>query len=233
MEEKSLPLVNNFSVKIDIVVPSYIKDFDCILGCIKNLSEQTIKPNNIIICVSEITNEQFIFLENEVNSMNMNVNVIINYTSNKQCAAENRNRGIQYCLDYTHPDYIMFCDCDDVVHTKKLEIFFKCVKYNKNINLLTHNYTLSQVDFDIYSDVNNDKSLLLLCYNHPHCSNLYTIPETHIHHGHIIVKSELCKEIKYDATIFPGEDGNFCQKINTKFGNVYSYNEKLVNYLPY
>ena len=44
--------MNKKNVKIDIVVPSYINDFKCILVCIKNLSKQTVKPNNIIICVS-------------------------------------------------------------------------------------------------------------------------------------------------------------------------------------
>jgi hypothetical protein len=50
--------MNKKNIKIDIVVPSYINDFYCIVDCIKNLSEQTVKPNNIIICVSQINIEQ-------------------------------------------------------------------------------------------------------------------------------------------------------------------------------
>ena len=219
--------------KIDIVIPSYITDFDCIMPCIKNLSEQTIKPNNVILCVSEINNTHKIYLENEINILNFKFNIIIHDTLMNQNASENRNRGIDYCLNYTNPDYIMFCDCDDITHTKKIEsfIYFNNMM-DSNINLFVHNYAFSEDTFDIYSDVILNKNTLLPCYNSNDCTNLYTIPETNIHHGHSIVKIGLCKDINFDELLVRGQDVDFCQRINNKYGNVYSYTEKLLKYIP-
>jgi glycosyltransferase involved in cell wall biosynthesis len=220
-------------VKIDIVIPSYIGDFNCIMVCIKNLSEQTVKPNNIIICVSEINNTHKIYLENEINKLELDLNVIINDITIKQNASANRNRGIDYCLQYTKPDYIMFCDCDDIIHTKKIEIFLYILQHITNdINLLVHNFAFKHDTFDIYSSYIANKDKLMLCYNNKTCTNLYTIPETHIAHGYAVVKTELCKDIKYNEQLTNGEDGTFCQEINNKYGKVYSYNEKLIKYIP-
>jgi hypothetical protein len=220
-------------IKIDIVIPSYIKDFDCILSCIKNLSEQTIKPNNIIICVSEINNNHKIYLDDEVNKLQLNFNVIINDTPLKHNASENRNRGIEYCLNYTKPDYIMFCDCDDIIHTQKIESFIYF--YNTmetNVNLFVHNYSFSQENFDIYAPITLNKDNLLLCNSYTNTIGLYTSPHVNIHHGHPTVKLELCKEIKYNENLNNGEDCVFCQSINTRYGNGYCCVEKLMKYIP-
>jgi glycosyltransferase involved in cell wall biosynthesis len=221
------------NIKIYVVVPSYIKDFDCILPCVKNLSEQTIKPQNIIVCVSEITNEHKETLDNAINDLKLPVNVIIHFTTMSQNASANRNRGIEYCLNNTHPDYIMFCDCDDVVHTKKIESFIACLEYRENINIFVHSYSYLQVDFDIYSNINLNVSdeNLLVCYNEPNHTNFYTIPATPVHHAHLIVKTELCRDFKYNESFHVGEDGDFCQRINKAHGKSYSYNEKLINYI--
>lgn len=220
-------------VKIDIVIPSYINDFECILPCIKNLAEQTVKPNNIIICVSEINNTHKNCLENEINTLNYEFNIIIHDTPLKQNASQNRNRGIEYCLNYTKPDYIMFCDCDDIIHTKKIDSFIYFYNaMDSNINLFVHDYALSQESFDIYGPLIFNKDKLLLCYNLNTCTNLYTIPYTDIAHGYSTVKLELCNNIKFNTQLQSGEDGDFCQRINNKYGNVYSYTEKLINYIP-
>ena len=220
-------------VKIDIVIPSYIGDFYCILPCIKNLSEQTIKPNNVIICISEINNSHKKYLEDEINTLNFKFNIIIHETLLKQNASENRNRGIDYCLNYSKPDYIMFCDCDDIIHTKKIESFIHFYNaMDTNINLFVHDYAFSQEKFDIYSAVILHKNKLLPCYNSNNCTNLYTIPETNIAHGFSTVKLELCKNIKFNTQLQYGEDGDFCQRINNKYGNVYSYTEKMIKYIP-
>ena len=163
------------NIKIDIVIPSYINHFNCVLGCIKNLSEQTIKPNNIIVCISEINTDQKEYLLNEINKINFNFNVIINDINIKNNASQNRNRGIKYCLKYTKPDYIMFCDSAG--------------------------------------------------------TNLYTKPSVKICHGHPIVKLTLCNAVKYNESMTYGEDGDFCQRINKKYGNVYCYDNKLMKYI--
>lgn len=49
------------SVKIDVIILSHTKNFNYIIECIKNLSYQTINPNNIIICISEINFYEKIF----------------------------------------------------------------------------------------------------------------------------------------------------------------------------
>jgi hypothetical protein len=224
--------MNKKNVKIDIVVPSYINDFNCILDCIKNLSEQTVNPNNIIICVSEINIEQKNYLYNEINKLNLKFNIIINDINIKQNASQNRNRGIEYCLNYTKPDYIMFCDCDDIIHTKKIEYFLYYLNnINNNLNILLHNYAFSNEYFDIYSSYNIDSNDFYLCYNSPENTNLYTIPCINITHGYPTVKLELCNEIKYNEAMTCGEDGDFCQRINNKYGEVYCYINKLIKYI--
>ena len=69
-----------------------------------------------------------------------------------------------------------------------------------------------------------------MCYNSNGHTNLYTIPSINIHHGHPIVKLDICKEIKYNEFMVCGEEGDFCQRINNKYGEVYCYINKLMKY---
>jgi hypothetical protein len=85
--------------------------------------------------------------------------------------------------------------------------------------------------FDIYSSYELDKDDLYLCHNSIGHTNLYTIPLIDICHGHPIVKLDLCNDIKYNEYMTHGEDGDFCQRINNKYGNVYCYINKLMNYI--
>ena len=167
----------------------------------------------------------------EINKLNLSFPIIINDTSIKQNASENRNRGIEYCLNYTMPDYIMFCDCDDIIHTKKIEYFLYYLSINNNINLFLHNYTYN-VSLDIYSSYELNKHKLLLCSNNINNTNLCSFPSTDICHGHPIVRTTLCKKIKYNEALTNGEDGDFCQRINNTYGSVYTFTERLMIYIP-
>jgi hypothetical protein len=221
----------NNNIKIDIIIPSYINHFYFVLDCLKNLSKQTVKLRNIIICISEIDINQKKYLSNEINKLNFNFNVIINDINIKNNASQNRNRGIEYCLKYTKPDYIMFCDSDDIIHTKKIEYFlYYLLNINNNVNLFVHEYAFSNESFDIYSSHTINEDNFHECYNSDG-TNLYTIPSVKICHGHPIVKLELCNEVKYNESMTYGEDGDFCQRINKKYGNVYCYNNKLMKYV--
>jgi len=216
--------------KIDIVIPSYINDYDCIIDCIKNLSLQTIQPNNIIVCISEINHNQKHKLEMQISDLKLNFTTVIHHTEIPQNASQNRNRGIDYCLNNTQPDYIMFCDCDDITHTKKIEYFLYCLTINSNLNIWLHSYVLGHENFDIYYEYNLDKAKLVECFNNPNNTNLYTIPELSVHHGHPIVKLAICKNLRYNENMNYGEDGDFCQRVNNEFKGVYCFTEKLLKY---
>ena len=136
-------------IKIDIVIPSYINDIYCIVPCIDNLSKQTVMPNNIIICISEINKDIANILTNEIKNMNVNTNIIVLDTTEKMNASQNRNRGIMYCKNNTNSDYIMFIDCDDFSHSKKIEYFLYFLNKNNNISLFVHNYSLNDYNFNI------------------------------------------------------------------------------------
>jgi len=219
----------NNQIKIDVVIPTYIKDFDCIMPCINNILLQTIKPNNIIVAVSEINDLQQKSLQDNINRLDYK-NIYIYSTKYKQNAAQNRNRGINYCENHTKPDYIMFVDCDDITHTKKIEIFIDYLK-KQEISLFVHDYVFKNEDLDIYKNYIYNNNDLYLCYNVIKNTNLFTIPSTKIHHGHPIVKADFCYVIKYNEKMTNGEDGDFCQRINTKFGNVYNFTKPLLKYI--
>jgi len=89
-------------VKIDIVIPTYLNDFNCILPCINNLLLLNILLHNIIISISKINYMHKNFLKDKIDALDFK-NIFIHNTSYKQNVSQNRNRVIKYCQTYTKP----------------------------------------------------------------------------------------------------------------------------------
>jgi len=205
------------SIKIDVIILSHSKNFNYILECIKNLSYQTINPNNIIICISETNFYEKKYLENQINKLNLDLNIFIDYVDKEQNLSQNRNRGIDYCINNTKPDYIMFCDSNNIIHSKKIEYFLYYL-LNININMFVHNYA----NYNEYLNI-NEKYILdnnkIILYNNSIYNN--------IHYSNIIIKLELCKIIRYDENLIIGENEDFFNKIYEEYGNIYYFDEKI------
>jgi len=97
--------------------------------------------------------------------------------------------------------------------------------------LVIHNSVFKYDSFDIYQNYHYNDDDLLKCYNENKNTNLFTIPNTKIHHGHPIVKAEICYDIDYNENMTIGEDGNFCQRISSKYGNDCNFTKPLLKYL--
>ena len=98
-------------VKIDVVIPTYIGDFDCIQKCVENLLLQTVLPNHIIIAVSEINKIIRTKLEIDLSKLDKkNTNIIILDTIEKRYCAQNRNRGIVYAKEHTIQDIFLISE---------------------------------------------------------------------------------------------------------------------------
>lgn len=226
---------NKQSVTLDIVIPSYINDCKYIIPCLENLSLQTCLPDNAIVCVSSIDQKIGNQIRQEIGKLSLPFNVVVLDTFIRQNAAQNRNRGIKYCKENTFPDYIMFVDCDDITHTRKIEYFKKIIKLRKEINLLCHKYVYHYEELDIHSNYGNPTlEELEMCRNSKTTVNMETDSEhwKRLHHGHVIIKSEVCYDIHYreEKNMEFGEDSILCQDINKKYGNIYLYTKPLVKY---
>lgn len=222
-------------ISIDVVIPSYINDYKYILPCIQNLSLQTYPPDNVIVCVSSIDEKIKDYLVGEINKLTLPFKAVVLATSIRQNAAQNRNRGILYCKENTQPDYIMFVDCDDITHTRKIEYFKKLIKLKKNINLFCHKYVYQYEDINIHSEY-EDPTLedLEMCHTVKNSINMQTNSNNckRLHHSHVIARSDLCYNILFDESAWAErkEDSLFCKNINEKYGNIYLYTKPLVKY---
>jgi len=224
------------SIKVDIVVPSYIKDLKCIVPCLRNLKKQTVTPNNIIVCISEISDNVATQLRQGIRMyLDMPCNVVLLNCTQPQNAAQNRNRGIDYCQKYTHPDFIMFIDCDDVTNIHKIEYFLQALALIPDMVLFLHDYDYDNPSYDAhesFQELTSDD--LFICRNVPNCTNLDVANEhINIHHGHPTVRSDVCFVTRYKERMprNEGEDGDFCQRVNSNNRKVIAVKCKLINYV--
>lgn len=229
--------MNNNKTPISVIIPIYPPHLKFIPSLIKNMNEQTLLPDEVILCISEISLEdsQAILEKHRHNSK---FELLIHGTHEKQNQSQNRNRGI---LIAKHK-FVMNCDADDIIHHEKIEIMKYILGLRPHTNLICHNYFYnrhkihdkSALDFSV-----NLKNLFLHADSNKYsqdtkkkmpCTNI-SIENYPVHHGHVLFNKE-CGVLyrEEDGIRNNGEDGQFCQDILFRHGNIVYIEEKLMLY---
>lgn len=100
-------------------IPNHIKFLD---RMITSLSQQTRKPNEIIVAVSELDRNDSNLLEKHLKKIFFKCRVYS--TLSKQKSWENRDRG----ASISKSDYLFFLDADDECHPQRIEVGMDLVK---------------------------------------------------------------------------------------------------------
>ena len=126
-------------MEISLVIPSTPNHFgylDCIL---QKYEENTIKPNEVIISVSQggkINTSLVNNLKSKYEKSFDSLNIILN----DKTVMEGPNRGIG--SDYSNCEYITYHDSDDIPHPQRIEVI-KHFFDNYDILHLNHSYTFN------------------------------------------------------------------------------------------
>jgi glycosyltransferase involved in cell wall biosynthesis len=194
-------------MSIALCITCYDLDFYLLDGLLEQFKNQTDTPDEIIISSSGIKNH---LLKKYKNVQINNKNVPIKNTNQEQRCVQSvaRNAG----ASMSESDYIMFFDVDDIPHPQKIEF---CKHHIQGYDFLLHNYQINNSKFENIKSLNID-TYHNFSINSTH-TNLIVDNNFAICHGHLTVKSEIFKSLKYQQISFGkkemGEDGKFCQDL--------------------
>lgn len=119
---------------IDIIIPCVPQHIEYLPNVINSINNNTIHPDNIIIALSE--SEYSNYLVNYLQRQSKSIPIILNTTSSKAYAAENRNRGAKF----SNADILMFMDADDLMFNNCIEVVMKVMNLH-NTDAVLHGYT--------------------------------------------------------------------------------------------
>ncbi len=197
-------------MNVSVIIPVYPPHYQYLSRCIKNIMTSTVLPNEIIVCASEITNENEQKLLNDLIHLCNSVTLIISGTKDQAYSGVNRNRGAHAASN----DILMFIDADDYTHPQKIEIVSKCFKRYPNIKLLLHNCSLQEDSLNIIHDVDN-----IPVFKYIGDFNKKSIVNNGmktIHRGHATVHKSIFENISY-KDVRHREDNIFTKKVHLIF----------------
>tara|TARA_Y100000816_G_scaffold212500_1_gene158021 strand:- start:1542 stop:2234 length:693 start_codon:yes stop_codon:yes gene_type:complete len=229
--------MNYNNTPISVIVPIYPPHLKHIPPLIKNMNEQSLLPDEVILCISEISLEDSQAIL-EKHTTNSKFELVIHGTPEKQNQSQNRNRGI---LIAKHK-FVMNCDADDIIHHEKIEIMKYILGLRPHTNLICHNYFYNRhntLDKSVLDFSVNLKNLFLHADSNKYsrdtkknlpCTNI-KIENYPVHHAHVLFNKE-CGVLyrEEDGIRNNGEDGQFCQDILFRHGNIVYIEEKLMLY---
>ena len=204
-------------MKLSLCITCWSGDAHLLNGCLSHFEQQTMAPDEIIISSSDLPEspcklDSIIIAEQLVPIKKVN-------RITRGLHGFPRNQGADNCDN----DFITFFDIDDIPHPRKIEITKQLIDAWKS-DALVHNYTLDNTDF-VYTDTH----LAYLVTEKDH-SSTNIISKDAIHHGHLTIRPEIVRKIRYNERRTLGEDGEFCQAVfDANYKILYSV-EKLVCY---
>lgn len=225
-------------MKLSVVVPCFPPHIKFLESCITDLKKQTYSNFEIIIALSETSNDIALQLENKLQSI---LPIKILATLDKQYAGQNRNRGGKYASG----DIICFIDVDDFTHPQKLE-FVNYVFEKYNPKMFLHAYLWKNQNFTIVEEFDNiilesSQKIFDQTFGIPSTRDYIkeALPETNIclkldnyefHHGHVSIHKSVLDSITYNDRL-SGQDSIFCRDVLWSFNNTLYSPLKLVSFM--
>lgn len=208
------------NLTLSLCITCYHKDYNLLECRLKDLQQQTCSPDEIIISSSGLEQQSCAYVINyTINQKHIPFIYVNRENVGLPGFARNQGGRVSNC------DLIMFCDIDDIIHPQKIEIV-KHIFNNYNCDMVVHNYSMRQ--FDGFTEYLGILPAEKITQKELYCTNL--LASGPIHHGHITIRTEILKYIKYNENRALGEDGQFCQEVFDSKYNIYYSQHKLIHY---
>ena len=189
-------------MSITIVIPCYPPHQKYIPGLLEQLNHQTVKPDAIVIALSEVNEQDIIHLEKEWKVFT-SIPLKVVGQEQKANASVNRNYGALFVTT----EYIQFLDADDTYDVRLIEIQKEQIqeqnpqaiiyhltheKLTDQLQCINEPVVLTEAIFDsLYPTGKKEDAEIFL--NHPLPD--FAFSKGQIHCGHLLVKTEVILEL--------------------------------------
>ncbi len=211
------------SIKVSVGVTCWHKDVHMLPEAIKNISEQTIPPDEIIVVANNI--EELTIEDPSIKSK---------FVRERKPVSWSRNQ----CASMSTGDVVMFFDVDDIPHPQKIEVT-KHVFENTDADCFVHGFEENKDTTEEYADFSVERITELISPQ-----GYLKIPNdgtnTDLHHGHLSVKRDIVLNNPYNENLgfyefgfqYWGEDTELCKRLFQNGHKFYYGVQKLINYRP-
>lgn len=211
--------MNNLS--ISVCIPCSEKHTIYLVDCLNSITEQTHKPNEVIICISGISDNKDEF-EKKKKDVEMllryypELNIKVDFSTKTLYAGENRNKAVSMSTG----QIITFIDADDIMRCDRLYVLHKIFSLNSNTMGVIHKFYENEDIPPNKPEINFDKNDIL-----PY---LYS---DKLHFGHASFRREIFNKYKY-SNKQRGQDIEFVHNLlEEHISNLVIYNQKLTYYM--
>lgn len=184
---------------LSVVVPCYPPHQKLIPGLLTQLNKQTVKPDEIIIALSEVSKEEIVYFKNLwINETPISLQVV--GQDIKALAAVNRNYGAMHSFC----DYVQFLDADDKYHIRLIEVIKKTIN-EKNPDAIIYHLSEDKIDLEgelilrrsytcgeLFEKAFPDKKRNYIHEQYNNIPQLFL--DYPVHHGHLCVKYSFWQE---------------------------------------
>lgn len=200
----------NYKPTISLCIPCYPPDTHELDKLMDSVRKLTVKPEQIIVGHSEMTEIEAKKLEEKFSDLSIEVVA----TEKKQYAAANRNMAAQQ----NKCDYISFMDSDDVMLPFRFEILKNTIKEYQPKGIL-HSYYYIKLPNNPTREIKEVVDGVKI-YDILKRTKTPQITDYIVHHGHITVHKETFQNVKQDTSdkYRIGEDAKYVRDIVKFYG---------------
>jgi glycosyltransferase involved in cell wall biosynthesis len=229
-------LLSKKRVPVDVIIPCIPRDTPKLERVLKSIERQTKLPYRVIVAHSELNDDEASKIEKQYKKLPFKV--VVNNTTEKKYAGENRNRG----FSSSNQEFISFFDADDEMKPNRLEEIMK-VFNNTDSKCIMHLFKNNSLPKEYYNDEdiikyiskNNSNNIDKNTNFSKLRKNGYEGIFPSLHHGTPTIKKEVFEKVKQSSNP-RGQDQDFLFDIFEYFknnGNVFTIiNKPLQTYIP-
>lgn len=177
---------------LDMVIPISATDLGQLPPFLEALDHQVILPHHVVLCLSEATEPP------KLVEAFPDLPLVILSTPNKQTPSENKNRGIEYCLETTRADAVLFVHWRDTLHPQQTWRVRETLLDHPTASLIVHNQEEKVARKDTFLLV--EKMCVL--------------------HSQLALHLNVCRDVRFHPH---RAENDVLQRVQKQYGNVWCY----------
>lgn len=204
-------------LSIAVCIPCTETHIKFLPDCIDSISKQTHQPNEVVICISAVTNKKSRAKVEKIKAKYQQLNIITEFTEEVRYAGQNRNRTVEL----SSSDIISFIDADDIMRYDRLYIIYMIFSMDRGVIGVIHKFHENTTP-DLKETPHN--------FDTAHVHKYKYTPDV-LHYGHCSFLRDLFNEYAYSDKQ-RGQDMEFVHNILHKYlDNLRIYDEPLTYYI--